>query len=310
MVCESRFAKFAALVVLSWPVAFSCGAAKLEIKKEGGTVSITNEGRPLLAYVSDNVPFKPYVRQFDTPGGFNFLRDNVPDHIHHHGLMFAIAVDGVTFWAETPDAGRQTQTSLELLPLSDAKQGQTEMVGFSGNLEWKDPKGAVLLIEKRTVTVRILDGASLLTWESRLSLPEGKDSAELSGSHYYGLGMRFPESMDNVGSFINASAAPGDIFRGDERLVNAAWSAYSGAPEKSPVTVAAFDAPRNIRHATWFSMAKPFAYMSATLNLHREPLKLSAGTPLTLKYAVAAWDGVIEPSRIEKARQTWLADLK
>jgi hypothetical protein len=60
-----------------------------------------------------------------------------------------------------------------------------------------------------------------------------------------------------------------------------------------------FDDPKNPRHpATWFTLDKPFAYMSATLNLSRQPLVIEAGKPLELRYAAAVWDGKIDAAKI------------
>ena len=296
-----------AIVIVLWslPVA----AAPLEVKQSDGAVSVVSEGRPVFVYLSDKVPFKPYVQQFFSPGGFNVLRDNVPDHVHHHGLMFALGVNGVSFWAEAPDSGHEVHKSIEVLP-SSTKDG-IQRAGFSGQVEWQDPKGAVLLNEQRTVLALQVGKAeppvSFLTWESRLLAPPGKESVELSGSHYYGLGLRFPQSMDAIGTFFNASGNPGEVVRGDERNLPAAWCAYTAAPEGKSVTLAAFGHPDNVRGpATWFTMANPFAYMSATLNLHKEPLKLTADKPLVLRYAVAVWDGKIEASQIDMLYQVWL----
>jgi len=298
-----------ALVAILWSLSGSA-ASLFDIKDSEGAVSIRSGERPLLVYRYKDVPFKPYVQQFLSPGGFNVLRDNVPDHMHHHGLMFAVAVDGVDFWAETPNCGHQVHRSIQILPADrgDARQG----AGFSEQIEWRNPEGVALLNELRTVRVHQIDKAespvSLLSWESRFSVPPGKDSVELTGSHYFGLGMRFVQSVDAIGAFVNASGSPGEIVRGDERNVPAAWCAYSAAPEGKPITVAAFGHPDNARGpTTWFTMAKGFAYMSATLNLHKEPLRLMVDKPLLLRYAVALWDRPMESSQIDKLHQTWIA---
>ena len=57
----------------------------------------------------------------------------------------------------------------------------------------------------------------------------------------------------------------------------------------------------------WFTMTKPFAYLSATLNLHKEPITLSAGSPLVLRYAVVLWDGRIGPQEINRLYEQWIA---
>jgi serine protease Do len=67
-----------------------------------------------------------------------------------------------------------------------------------------------------------------------------------------------------------------------------------------------FDHPQNPRHpATFFTMTKPFAYLSATLNLHKEPLKVVSDKPLVLRYAVAVWDGKVETEQIDKCYRQW-----
>ncbi|MBW7939136.1 MAG: hypothetical protein H3C63_10135, partial [Candidatus Omnitrophica bacterium] len=38
--------------------------------------------------------------------------------------------------------------------------------------------------------------------------------------------------------------------------------------------------------ATWFTMTQPFAYLSATLNLSREPLAVKKGEDLDLRYLI------------------------
>jgi hypothetical protein len=150
-------------------------------------------------------------------------------------------------------------------------------------------------------------GATLLTWQTRLEPAEGKPSIKLSGSHYFGLGMRFVQSMDGADDFFTpAGKAVGETVRGNERLVRGKWCAYAAEVDGKPVTVAMFDSPANVRPAWWFIMAKPFAYMSATLNLHREPLVVEAGKPLTLIYGVAVWDGKAKADEIEKLYARWL----
>jgi hypothetical protein len=119
--------------------------------------------------------------------------------------------------------------------------------------------------------------------------------------------MRFLESMDAAGEFRNRGTDSVEVVRGDERNFRSPWCAYTASADGKPVTAAMFDHPDNPRHpATWFTMAKPFAYLSATLNLHKEPLKVAADKPLHLRYGVAFWDGRVEPEQIEKVYRSWI----
>jgi len=278
------------------------------------SVSINTGSKLLLRYPFRNVPFKPYVQQLFSPAGVNILRDAPVDHLHHHALMYAIKVDGVNFWEETPTAGKQIHKSFTDVKtdaktdVENDKRFEMRNAGFTELIDWITSKKELLLREHRTIDVcQGTDlGATLLTWQFKFELPEGTESATLTGSHYHGLGVRFIKSMDLTGTHLNADGKPGTVFRGDERLLRSKWCAYTANADGKPVTVAMFDHPQNPRHpATFFTMTKPFAYLSATLNLHKEPLKVVSDKPLVLRYAVAVWDGKVENERIDELYQHW-----
>ena len=185
---------------------------------------------------------------------------------------------------------------------------------FSGWLDWINPNNDELLLkEKRTIIVDQSDSfdATLLTWRSEFKIPEEEDTVTLSGAHYHGLGMRFIRSMDAVGPFFNADGKKGQVFRGDEMLVRSKWCAYTAKAEGKNVTVAMFDHPCNPRHlALWFTMTKPFAYLSATIGLHKEPLQIKKEKPVTFCYGVAIWDGTVDKDKVEKTYTQWLSMQK
>lgn len=279
-------------------------------------VSVHAGPRLLLRYPYKDVPFKPYIQQLFSPSGVNILRDAPFDHLHHHALMYAVKVDGVNFWEESPTAGKQFHKSFTDVKsdtktdTNNDKRFEMRQAGFTEHIDWINSNKELLLKEHRTIDVRQGTdlSATILTWQSKFELPEGTESATLTGAHYHGLGMRFLKSMDTGGRFINADNKTGTVFRGQERLLRSTWCAYSANADGKPVTVAMFDHPNNPRHpATWFTMTAPFAYLSATMNLHVEPLKVITGKPLVLKYAMALWDGKVESDRINNLYQSWSA---
>jgi len=258
-------------------------------------VVLLRNDKPAVEVHTECTPFKPYVAQLYSPGGVAVLRDNVADHLHHHGLMFAVAVNDVNFWEERTNSGHQVQRQLQL---GDGAVTQ--------ELDWIAPGDKTLLRERRVIRIHRDEEipATLLTWRSRL---QSKDEVRLTGHHYFGLGMRFAADMDKIGAFINSDNVTGDVVRGDERLTAAKWCAYTDRR----VTVALFDHPGNLRHpARMFTMAKPFAYLSATLNLWKEPFALRPDKPLELQYGVAVWDGEQTPEQIEKLYSRWLEKTK
>lgn len=283
----------------------------MRITIEENVVSAQTDSHVLMRYNYENVPFKPCVHELFSPDGVNVLRDAPADHLHHHALMYAVAADGINFWEEQQAPGRQSHRSFANIRID--KQGDIPGACFSEQLDWINPRNQELMLkELRTIKVCQPEDfkVTLLSWQSRLTVPSGKESVTLSGSHYFGLGMRFVESMDTGGQFRNSEGRTGEIVRGDERITRADWCAYTAKANGKVVTVAMFGHPDNLRHPThWFTMSKPFAYLSATLNLYREPLKVLSGKPLALRYAVAVWDNQIKEEQIEKVYNWWVNSM-
>jgi len=301
-------------IILLWAVGFlvlwqpAFAENPMRIATDENVVSIHKGQRVLLRYRYEHVPFKPYVQQLFSPRGVNVLLDAPPDHLHHHALMFAVAVDGLNFWEEQKRPGRQMHRRFREVRID--QRNDVHYGSFVELLDWVDPSSEELLLrESRTIELCQLEAfrAALLTWRSELEVPPGTESVTLTGSHYFGLGMRFLESMDVGGQFRNAEGKTGEVVRGDERLVRANWCAYTARANGKPVTIAMFGHPDNLRHPTqWFTMTKPFAYLSATLNLHKEPLEVISDKPLLLRYAVVLWDNRPENEHIEQVYNWWL----
>ena len=278
----------------------------LKVAKGDTPVSVQAGDRLVMRYKYGGVPFKPYVEQFLTPAGINVLRDSPHDHKHHHALMFAVAVDGVNFWEEHKAPGRQVHRDFD--GIRTGKQKGLDRATFTEQVDWVNPPTKKVHVQERR-TIDVYDAkdlkASLLTWQSRFSLPEGKAKATLSGSTYFGLGARFLQSMDKDGVFRNADGKTGVEGTND---IRSKWCAYTARADGKPVTVAMFDHPKNPRHpATWFTLERGFAYLSNTLNLSKEPLEFTAAKPLTLRYGVAVWDGQVEKEEIESVYRRWAA---
>ncbi len=282
----------------------------MRVSTEENVVSIQRGPLPRLRYGCRDVPYKPCVQQLSPPDGATALRDSPADHKHHHALMYAVTVDGLNFWEEYKQPGRQKHKSFGDVTVGATGGGACG--GFTEILDWVDPETDKLLLnESRTIRACRLDDseATLVSWRSEFAVPKGKDSATLSGSHYFGLGVRFVKSMDTGAKVRNSSGEAGEVVRGDEHLVRAKWCAITGDADGKPVTIAMFCHPDNLRHPThWFTMTKSFAYLSATMNLHKEPLKIVSGEPLDLRYGVAVWDGQVDDSRIDRLYRQWIKD--
>lgn len=290
--------------------AISARAKDVSVDAHNGATTVTVDGEPLLEYYHQPNPTKLYVSRWFSPGGVQVLRDSPHDHVHHHALMYAIGIDDVDFWTEgTPrQCGRQLSKAYSTASTVD-ERGKGEAV-IKQRVNWVAPAQEVLAEEARTIRAHIgaVDGASLLTWRFKLCPAEGRESIKLWGRHYFGLGMRFVQSMDEGNSeFLMAGGAEGTPVRGTEKLTRCAWCAVHGNVQGKPVTVAMFDAPSNPRHpAAWFTMTRSFAYVAATLQLHEDPLVVTHEESLHCRYGLALWDGTIGREGIENAYRKWL----
>jgi hypothetical protein len=277
-------------------------ARAFEVAQDASNLTFSAGSLPVLSYRHSGYPFKPYVAQLCTPAGVAVLRDSPSDHKHHHGLMFAVEAAGVDFWGEFPGraCGQQRQQKLE-----------SSATGLTQTLDWAGTNGVSILHEERRIKLHAEPGlpATLVTWQTTLAAAPGQPTVTLGGHHYYGLGARFVNSLDKVAKFQNAAGAAGEIVRGDERLTAARWCAVTGPVDGKPITCALFDHPANPRHPNrMFTMAQPFAYLSATLNLWKAPFALKAGQPLRLCYGIALCDGAPAAAEIEKLYQLWLTN--
>ncbi len=169
----SQIAQAVAVVCVAIGVVHANETPALRLERSDASVEITHGDRPLLNYRYSQVPYKPYVDRFCSPAGRNVLRDNVPDHAHHHGLMFAVAVDGVDFWAEFPDQSPGIQRQRDLQIQSGPATATPNAATIRQQLDWTTTQGQALMTEERSITVYDPQtlAASLLTWQASLAPP-------------------------------------------------------------------------------------------------------------------------------------------
>ncbi|MCC6145373.1 MAG: PmoA family protein [Candidatus Hydrogenedentes bacterium] len=286
------------LAVLSAP-----GSAAPTITVSEYTVLLSGTTGNQLQYRYSGVDYKPYADMLWTPAGVNVLRDSPEDHKHHHALMYAINVNEVNFWEEFTAPGRQQHLGLrEMLVESDRAQ-------LNESVNWIDPANgdALFLEEQRRIEVLQTSlPCTLVHWQATFTVPRERGTALLGGSHYHGLGMRFVESMDKTAKFLYSVDQEGEVVRGSEKLTPGGWCAVQGMADDKPITVAMFDHPSNARAALWFTMTDPFAYLSATMNLYREPIEVKHPASFVIQYGVAAFDGAVDAAQIQRAYESWL----
>lgn len=286
----------------------------LSIQSEAGRLQITRGRQTLLVYAFERGQFKPYVKELCTTRGDNVLRDAPADHRHHHGLMYAVRVNGVNFWEESPAAGRQVPVKLlahwtgrnaEGLPQASFRQ----LIHWiaAGDQALADTASAAMLIERRTLTLTVDDAPqeTALRWQAEFEVGPAAPKVTLTGSAYNGLGLRLPSAFDHAARHQNSEGIPySTAQQGD--VTPARWSAVSHVMDGHEVMLALFGKPTNQGETRFFTMLNPFAYLSVTQNLEQAPLEYAAGDRFRLDYLLAVYAEKKCAEFLRQRYQRWL----
>lgn len=287
---------------------------RLAVDPAGRDVRVERGGVVLLRYVMDPAQFKPYVKEFRTLRGQNLILDSPADHVHHHGLMYAITVNGTNFWEEHTAPGVQLPLALTTQAVRRGADGRS-IASFSHPNFWvahtqrstSDPKSVAVLVEQRTLELAVDDAAGevALTWRSEFTVGPGAAAVTLSGAGYHGLGMRYVRDLDLKARHLNSEGAP---YSAEQKwdVIAAKWAATQGRVGAEEVTVAMFAAPGNAGPSRFFSMINAFAYLSATQGLDEQPLSYAAGDRFHLTYLVLNRTGHADPATLQRRYQAWV----
>jgi len=272
------------------------------------------EGRPLLVYAFASDQFKPYVRELYTLRGENVLRDAPADHLHHHGLMYAIRLNGVNFWEERGDSGVGKSISIVSRKVGRGQDGRPEAsftqvihwVAFT-NREVADSAPITFMIEHRTLTLSV-DGSAgevALVWDARFEVGKHTPKLKLHGANYNGLGLRLPESFDKVARFANSENSP-YTGKQTQNVIPASWTSVSGSKNGNDILLVLFGRSENAPgHGRFFTMTKPFAYLSVTQGLEQKPLEYGAGDQFRLRYLLTVYSEYKPREFIERRAEAW-----
>lgn len=285
--------------------------------RASGRLTVFYRGRPVMIYAFATNQWKPYVKELRTLQGDDVLLDAPADHLHHHGLMYAIAVNGTNFWEEANDPGVQKPVAP---PSVEAKSesGAPPSVIIRQPIHWiarvhrglADTRPVALLEEDRTLTLTVdhRSGEVALRWQGAFTTGQGAPRAELTGSVYFGLGMRLARPFDGTAERLNSAATPYTAPNGGNEATAAFWTAMTQKLGDRDVTVAMFDQPANAGRSVFFSMLNGFAYVSGTQELDKVPLQYNRGEKFALDYLVTVRDRKLNTAELEKRYGDWLAN--
>jgi hypothetical protein len=285
----------------------------LGVQDDHGEIEIRFGGKPLLVYASATNQFKPYVRELYTLSGENVLRDAPADHLHHHGLMYAIRINGVNFWEERDAPGVEKPVKFTAHSVGKSATGLPE-AKFTQLIHWlastnrnaADSKAVALLIEQRTLTLTVDEkaGEVALQWDAAFEVGQsGKVTAQ--GTDYNGLGLRLPQSFDHVAVFQNSEKSP---YVGSKTRDNipARWTSVTGKAAKAGITLTLFGKPTNAGgNTSFFTLLDPFAYLSATQALDKKPFEYAAGDKFSLSYLLTVYSDPKPTDFLQRRYEAW-----
>lgn len=229
--------------------------AQVNIVKETGKIKVEIDGKPFTDFYIGSDLAKPYLHPLRSASGKIVTRrwpmeagfDEANDHPHHKGVFFGHQdVNKTNFWANEP-AGRANDLGKivlkEVLQAKGGKRSGTIVTSFN----WNDPKGKLVLTEKRTMTfyaggdTRVIDFDFLLVPNGKVVFGDEKDGLFAVRVHK-GL-----QEEKSIGRMVNEQGAE------TEKQVwgkPSDWVDFQGKVEDEAMGIAIFDHPENLRHPT------------------------------------------------------------
>lgn len=259
---------------------------------------------------------KPILYPIYGPGQISMTRnwpmkDDVAgeahDHPHHKSLWFSHEINGIDFWAER--GGVVKVTDLKLIPeqnqivaksawIQHAKKPNSSKTIFTDTMTWKFGADENSRWIDATIDLHASEGDVRFddTKEGTFALRTHPD-LRLTANPKEGVKLVFGSALNSNGETDkNIWAKP------------AKWVLYQGPIGGTPMSIAIFDHPKNLRHPTTWH-ARDYGLVAANpFGLHHftgakkgaGAYTIKAGETLTLRYRAVFIQGIATAAEVEE----------
>jgi hypothetical protein len=285
--------------LISCLIAGTCLSAQVKFSPEDVAVNV--DGKPFTTFHYGAANNKPFLAPLRSASGKivtrGFPMENIAgesrDHLHHTGLWFSYDdVNGVKFWENDPS---YTKPNIGKIVVKSAVWKDGDKSGtLTAIMEWRDPKGKVLLVENRDMIfysdpkLRIIDFHLTLTAAEEVTFGDTKEGA---------FAIRLTDNFtEKKGAKIVDANGRTDMKNVWGKRSN--WVDYAAEVDGERLGVAIFDNPQNPHSPTYwhardyglFSL-NPFGQNSFDESMPENKTKLAAGQKLTFRWRVVVHPG-------------------
>jgi hypothetical protein len=283
------------------------GGVRVDTKTDPAAAEITVDGRLFTRYCHQGAP-KPYCYPVMGPTGVPMTRaypmENVEgetqDHPHHRSLWFTHGeVNGVDFWAEGSDKGRQEHRAflaVEEGPVSG---------GLRAAVDWVTAEGRKVCEDEREFRVWNVPGVRLLDFTSTLRATEGP--VEFGDTKEGSFGIRVASAMDVTPGHPEAHITNSAGQRDEEAWGKPAeWCDHSGPIDGLMLGISILDHPSSFRHPTYWHVRTYGLFAVNPFGLRhfigdkdgKGRFTLESGQTVTFRYRILIHPGDVEEAKV------------
>ncbi len=280
------------------------------VKTDRASVEVRIGGALFTAYHYDLGFEKPIFYPIVSPGG-NWLnrawpmRFDVPgearDHWHQESMWFTYGnVNGVDFWAKTPETGKIRHTGFTAMESGD-RQG---VLGYTA--DWIAPDGKTLLKQETSVIFGYTERSRSMDFD--ITLTAMTDEATFGDTKEGMFGIRYHHDLheENGGMYINENGQEKEQGPNGVWGKRAGWVALRGKIADEPVVIAILEHPTSVNHPTWWHArgyglfsVNPFGKKDFEPGSEPMNVTIKQGESLRFRYHVIFYSGTLSKEELD-----------